>query len=978
MKDAIKRPFDVQVSPLISVRSDALIDADVVFLPTNRSGVPGELNSLILEQMDLPVEIPGSRMLKPGHCVQETDKGKICFIVTIGNLAPADAIRTYLANALVDPILKDVRSIWIPLLGTGAGGLSFGESFLLIHEALRNSALIRRQQASAVISLPPELSATQYDSLHEAINIDASRGAIVVTGDPALQALLNTQYVAAVIEWASFLARRYTEKVTGLSPTLMIFALAESQHMAAPPTLKDDRAADYFSTAIRYLAGNNYEMVEARYFSEAVSEGIQPPDPGQFPDLLELTGDATEIVQDAHQRAGGTSKSIIGIDHLIQALLNHAEAKDNQALGAMGVAAQTLLAEYWNAQIGQVDTWFNNDVATGGNQLGHDIYAKAICDFLTHAQTPPPLSISIQAPWGAGKSSLMQLIRENLDPRSDREKHKPAIGSAKVPRLQLGSVLRLLDGKDDFSIKSDSSPRADGKQRLWTIWFNAWQYDTTEQVWAGMVDAIVSQVAERLPLLEREKFLFKLQLARIDDGIIRKRLYDRVISIWWSRVRAYLLAGCAATLAMVGVDVVAPALTDQPASWMGWGLPAAVVTQCSLWIGLAITYFTSRSKTREEPATFSLADYIRVPDYGKAIGELHQIHADLRRVLSVVPKSSHSECKRKDAESINEPIVIFIDDLDRCTPSKIASVVEGVSMLLASDAYRCMFVIGMDPQMVAAALEKAHKDVREQLPRYERAVPLGWRFMDKFIQLPFTIPPSNPDQFKGYVDWLVGSSETPIERPTPADEDNRGNRAPVLEEIIKEDKKVEPVIDDFERPIIEDRLYPANILSPSSDFVVSRDVGAIIRSAARYSANPREIKRMVNLVRFYLSLRAARRQADHQWRSPDRDQYARWIAITLRWPDMLRWLQWGADEAHWTAEQRAQPLVVRRLLLMERLASSSNTSMEWRESLKNDLKVPVESDDDWACDVKLFEFFRDEYLLGERKRLSNGAARGFW
>ena len=66
------------------------------------------------------------------------------------------------------------------------------------------------------------------------------------------------------------------------------------------------------------------------------------------------------------------------------------------------------------------------------------------------------------------------------------------------------------------------------------------------------------------------------------------------------------------------------------------------------------------------------------------------------------------------------PIVIFIDDLDRCSPTKIASVVEGISMLLASDTYRCMFLIGMDPQMIAAALEKAHEEIRERLPSYER------------------------------------------------------------------------------------------------------------------------------------------------------------------------------------------------------------------------------------------------------------------
>ncbi|WP_160107146.1 KAP family P-loop NTPase fold protein [Pseudomonas izuensis] len=973
------QPLDVQLSPSISVRSDAPIDTDVVFLPTNSSGNLGELNTLILEQLDLPLKMPNSRMLAPGHFVQQTEIGKICYIVTIGIRAPADALQTYLANALNDPMLRDVRTLWIPLLGTGAGGLSYGESFSLIYKVLQNSTLITQQQTTAVISLPLMFPADQRESLLNAISLATPKVQNVVQVKPDPYSLHKSLAVVAVMEWANSLAHRYTEKVAGLSTTLLFFALAESQHSAAPPKLKDDRAADYFSAAIRYLAGDNYETIEARYFSRFESERSQPPSSSQSSNLLELTSNASDVVVNAHRHAGGTAESIIEIDHLIKALLNHGEARVHQALAAMGIASETLLAEYLSAQIGQVDTWFNNDVATGGNQLGHDIYAKAIFEFLTHAQTPPPLSISIQAPWGAGKSSLMQLIRENLDPREGREEHKPSFDSAKEPRLQLGTVLRLLDRKEKFDIKADSKPRKDGKPVLWTIWFNAWQYDTTEQVWAGMVDAIVSQVADRLPLLEREKFLFKLQLARIDDGVIRKRLYDRVISIWWSRVRAYFLAGCAATLSMLGIDAVGPALSDQLAASTGWGVPAAVLTQSFIWIGMAATYFTSRSKTREEPATFSLADYIRVPDYGKAVGELHQIHADLRRVLSVVPKSTPSGGDQNKSKNSHEPIVIFIDDLDRCAPGKIASVVEGVSMLLASDAYRCMFVIGMDPQMVAAALEKAHKDVRQQLPRYERAVPLGWRFMDKFIQLPFTIPPSNPDQFQGYVDWLVGSPEAPARKPIVPVDVEIAIPVPVPDEGTLKKNEAISAIDNFELTTSEESSTPGHDSSSTpSDFVVSRDVGAIIRSAAKYSANPREIKRMVNLVRFYLSLRAARRQADHQWRSPDRDQYARWIAITLRWPDMLRWLQWGADEAHWPVEHRGHPLVVRRLQLMERLASTSNTSLQWREALKTDLKVPIESDDDWACDAKLFEFFQEEYLLDERKRLSNAAARGFW
>jgi hypothetical protein len=87
----------------------------------------------------------------------------------------------------------------------------------------------------------------------------------------------------------------------------------------------------------------------------------------------------------------------------------------------------------------------------------------------------------------------------------------------------------------------------------------------------------------------------------------------------------------------------------------------------------------------------------------------------------------------------------------------------------------------------------------------------------------------------------------------------------------------------------------AEIEDTKRAFVESRDVGRIIRGFPDCDAgNPRELKRMANLVRFYLTLRDARRR-DPAWQRPCLDTYARWIALALRWPDVLRWLQRGTD-----------------------------------------------------------------------------------
>ncbi|TGS10608.1 hypothetical protein EN852_026080 [Mesorhizobium sp. M2E.F.Ca.ET.209.01.1.1] len=960
---------DTTIGSAISVRMMAAPEADVVFLPTDDAGTPGQLNSQILRRLGLPTRLPSATDLQRGYHVEQTVKGLICYVVTVTSRPAEEALEMNFAQAIVDPALSDALSIWVPLMGTGDGQIPFERSFSIILDVLGKDPRIVEGKMSATISvpeMPPGQLRILSDMIHAASGIAVPTKPMPINADP--YQLARSDAVTGALEFATSLSQIHPEPGSVLSTTLLFFALAESQSTAAPFALRDDAAAEFFSVAVRFLAADRYSSAWRTYFGtdEQLSSLAAPTG------LLMPTKNVTSVLQNASAIAGGADK-LIQVDHLATALLNQEEARLRRVLAQMEITANMLLTEYRDARLGQVATKFNNDVATSKDHLGYDSYAKAICEFLTHAETPPPLSISIQAPWGGGKSSLMNLVREQLDPREVREEHRRPIvaGSVDAPRLLLGSVLRFLDREEGFSVNAQASAGQPMK-RLWTIWFNAWKYDTTEQVWAGLVDAIVSQVAERLPLLEREKFLLKLQLARIDDGLIRKRIYNRIVTVWWAKVSAWVFAGASATLALFGLAAVKPDLPEviQKAIslWQtgGNGYAGAIAAQIILSGYLVGSYFKSRNETHKEPATFSLAEYIRIPDYDKGVGEIHQIHSDLRRVLGVVP--------RQPGESDHAPIVIFIDDLDRCSPSKVASVVEGVSMLLASDTYRCMFVIGMDPQMVAAALEKAHEDVRKQLPRYERAVPLGWRFMDKFIQLPFTIPPTGGRGLDKYVNWLVGTE------PPVATQAQSSNTLGPIENVELTPPAIQQIRSlSKSQPKLDSTVDGQAMAAVSAKFAESRDVGNIIRKIATYSVgNPREMKRMVNLARFYLSLRSARRVNDQGWRAPDLDQYARWIAVTLRWPDMLRWLQWGADEAHWPPEQEETDLIVRRLRALESHASRCDGADKWRAALKSELNIPVESDSDWACDPKLFEFFKAEAKLLGGKRLSDAAMRGFW
>ena len=70
-------------------------------------------------------------------------------------------------------------------------------------------------------------------------------------------------------------------------------------------------------------------------------------------------------------------------------------------------------------------------------------------------------------------------------------------------------------------------------------------------------------------------------------------------------------------------------------------------------------------------------------------------------------------------------MAVFIDDLDRCSPGKIAAVVEAINLFLAGESSECIFNLDIDDQMVAAAVVMAHGDVKSMLPSFAKSASIG-------------------------------------------------------------------------------------------------------------------------------------------------------------------------------------------------------------------------------------------------------------
>jgi len=649
-------------------------------------------------------------------------------------------------------------------------------------------------------------------------------------------------------------------------------------------------------------------------------------------------------------------------------------------------------------------TRLNSDCWTTDDRLGYSGYARAVRHFLLHPNSKPPLSISIQAPWGAGKTSLMRMIQNELDPEAvNAARHGGwKTINTKIPtsagsnQLNLGYFLKVIKGEDSFA------PAIHGKPpKRYTVWFNAWKYESGDQLWAGLATTIIDQLTARMRPLDREKVLLRLQASRIDPARVRGIIHELAFAKTLSSLRnvsIWLLSAIPLGIASIlqGLATSQNEASAVNAAVASNAVPIGVAASL-LWAAGALSRRYAKHKKdaeEKEPISIALGDILSVPDYDAEIGFTHKVVEDLQHIFSVLGttgmsvEDGHSktpDARQDKKEAAFPPIVVFIDDLDRCSPRKVAEVIEGVNMFLAGDFMPCVFVIGMDPQMVSAALQKAHEEIALELPGYDRHTPLGWRFMDKFVQLPFTIPPAGAEKLGEYTDYLLHGAEVEhlvekckneaeilaetIQSPYEA----RIKAKQFTNEVANREKLEQPVTEAVERAVhnslalrFQDRL--------SERFSDSQPVvREILRHAALgFSNNPRDIKRLLNVVRFNYLLSRTRVASDQS--IPDSETMGRWIVLSLRWPAFVRWLQWSPQPIPGKADiTPSSGEVRRRLETLERISSDEQDFDNWRRKVHEALNLR-QGDIQWDSDPSLREFLSE----AKAKHLSEGAGLGFY
>ena len=434
------------------------------------------------------------------------------------------------------------------------------------------------------------------------------------------------------------------------------------------------------------------------------------------------------------------------------------------------------------------------------------------------------------------------------------------------------------------------------RTRHWIpIHFDAWKYERSERLWAALSKAIYEQGLK--PMSWRRRTAFKFRLERTRRG-------------WF----AFLVLPLAiATLVLAGVIVLALNV-----SAIGGAL--AIAAALLGFSGFAASVWGLLS----DPFKRAIAGYTSDPAYDEQLGFTSDADADIRLLTGQL------------TETHNRALVVFVDDLDRCSPRHVVEAVEAINQIFnAAEDSRCVFILGMDRDLIAASIQVAYAETIENLPEARKSN-FGLHFLAKLVQLSVAVPAPGPEGIRRLLDSIGDglALRLPAGGPFFVESHPRNERGEptrrgvdvhlgpldIDHSVDAPDGKGEREDPPPAQPAFSSQGAP-DVDESSPEFHIAE------RLAVRYlEPNPREVKRFDNAFRLQLLVARRTPGCELDFGEDDLIAIGTWVAMRLRWPDLavaidrdlelLGRLERSANEIAYDSPDRpwSQNLLLRELL----------------------------------------------------------------
>jgi len=414
--------------------------------------------------------------------------------------------------------------------------------------------------------------------------------------------------------------------------------------------------------------------------------------------------------------------------------------------------------------------------------------------------------VHLHAPWGMGKTSLLNFLRKELGPESD----DPWIA----------------------------------------IEFNAWRHQRIAPPWWWLMSALYTEGRSQLWAIDKPRavrFVAREWMWRLWIGWPRFLVLVAVIlgtvAVWWFGWIDDLWARDTESSTLTGIvlaitAIVAPVVT----LW-------AVVRGAGRWL-----------LTASPRGARAFVDQTRDP-----MATVQEHFADLVRWLG-------------------RPVIILVDDLDRCRGDKVVELLEGIQTLFRDQAVA--YVVAADRDWLSDSYQAEYGEFVSA--NDEPGRPLGYLFLEKTFQLSVTLPPPPPIVHKAYWGRLLRPGQAVVDRGelvqarAAADEAFAGleTEAAIRAELDR---------DPGATPAAQLARREAAAIQLASPAVVEEVHHALEPFASLLDSNPRAMKRLVNAYGMARGIETLGGE-NLEGGAAAQQTTALWTILGLRWPRLADYL----------------------------------------------------------------------------------------
>ncbi len=320
--------------------------------------------------------------------------------------------------------------------------------------------------------------------------------------------------------------------------------------------------------------------------------------------------------------------------------------------------------------------------------------------------------------------------------------------------------------------------------------------------------------------------------------------------------------------------------------WIAVGVCALALLFLLFWVGTPTPAANSAPRTGTEEQLANWLDKLLklVAGVGAFVGAVvlwsrslamgsqraAQAYADLKSD----PYGPIAKLFNRLIEAIKQPVVVFVDDLDRCEGKYVVDLLEGIQTLMRGAAVT--YVVAGDRKWICSSFEQRYGAFSP--PIGEPGRPLGYLFLDKIFQISAAIPQPGSEAQLVYWNRLLDP-----ERAQSRPEERRAAEAKAETEAgqLTRQEDLQKLVDDAEKSgdvnvIQATRAAAAKRIA--SQPAASETEHRLRRYVNMLEPNPRAMKRLINAYGMHQATLFL------AGRSCPPDALARWTILELRWP----------------------------------------------------------------------------------------------